>query len=93
MSESPITRGNTGCDLYIDRPVYIMKLDAAVNMYHHFCDFFNLFASLFIKRAVDGTDQFSTDVQVQWSTGGGVKGVVQVGYMVCTVYSGVLVGF
>ena len=33
------------CDVTIEKPTYVMKLDAAVNMYHHFCDFFNLFAT------------------------------------------------
>ncbi|KAL4706039.1 hypothetical protein ACJJTC_014261 [Scirpophaga incertulas] len=37
------------CDLVIDKPTYIMKLDASVNMYHHFCDFFNLYVSLHVN--------------------------------------------
>ena len=43
-----------------------MKLDAAVNMYHHFCDFLNLFASLFIQDAIlnNGTAMFNKDTQV-----------------------------
>jgi protein O-GlcNAc transferase len=27
------------CDITIDTPTYVVKLDASVNMYHHFCDF------------------------------------------------------
>jgi EGF domain-specific O-GlcNAc transferase len=30
------------CDITFDKPVIFMKLDATVNMYHHFCDFVNL---------------------------------------------------
>ena len=37
------------CDLRIEKPTFVMKLDATVNMYHHFCDFFNLYASLHIN--------------------------------------------
>ncbi|QQP53152.1 Uncharacterized protein FKW44_005519, partial [Caligus rogercresseyi] len=39
----------------------IIKLDATVNMYHHFCDFFNLYASLH----VNGSEyMYSDDVRV-----------------------------
>jgi len=34
------------CDVTIDTPTLIVKLDATSNMYHHFCDFFNMFLSL-----------------------------------------------
>lgn len=34
------------CDITIDKPTFIMKLDATINMYHHFCDFLNLYISL-----------------------------------------------
>ncbi|CAB1353498.1 unnamed protein product [Coregonus sp. 'balchen'] len=30
------------CDIIIEKPTVFMKLDAGVNMYHHFCDFVNL---------------------------------------------------
>jgi hypothetical protein len=56
------------CDLTFDRPVYVMKLDAEVNFYHHFCDFFNLFASLHLNN--DGKlmpSPWTDDVQVSWS--------------------------
>jgi len=39
------------CDLWIERPTYVMKLDATVNMYHHFCDFINLYASLHLNNS------------------------------------------
>lgn len=38
------------CDVRIDKPTYIMKIDATVNMYHHLCDFFNLYASFHIAN-------------------------------------------
>ncbi|KIH58449.1 hypothetical protein ANCDUO_11345 [Ancylostoma duodenale] len=37
------------CDVIFERPTIVMKLDAAVNMYHHFCDFVNLYASQHIN--------------------------------------------
>ncbi|XP_054743720.1 EGF domain-specific O-linked N-acetylglucosamine transferase [Anastrepha obliqua] len=39
------------CDLVVDTPTFIMKIDATYNMYHHFCDFFNLYASLFVNQS------------------------------------------
>lgn len=42
-------------------------LVAAVNMYHHFCDFFNLYASLHVNSSHPST--FSTDVHILiWET-------------------------
>ena len=46
------------CDVKIQKPTLIMKLDATVNMYHHLCDFFNLYSSLHINGS------FSRDVQI-----------------------------
>nr|CAG4634660.1 EOG090X02IK [Alona affinis] len=63
----PVTNQSNKCDVYIHKPTFIMKIDATVNMYHHFCDFFNLYASLH----VNGTDKdmFSTDVNILiWET-------------------------
>lgn len=34
------------CDVVVEKPTFFMKIDASVNMYHHFCDFFNLYASM-----------------------------------------------
>uniref|UniRef100_A0A7E4W626 Secreted protein n=1 Tax=Panagrellus redivivus TaxID=6233 RepID=A0A7E4W626_PANRE len=48
------------CDVIFDRPTIVMKLDASVNMYHHFCDFVNLYASQFINGS------FSQDVDIFW---------------------------
>ncbi|KAL4655921.1 EGF domain-specific O-linked N-acetylglucosamine transferase isoform X1 [Arapaima gigas] len=51
------------CDLIVERPTIFMKLDAGVNMYHHFCDFVNLYISQHLNNS------FSTDVNiVMWDT-------------------------
>ncbi|XP_029456924.1 EGF domain-specific O-linked N-acetylglucosamine transferase [Rhinatrema bivittatum] len=51
------------CDLTIEKPTYFMKLDAGVNMYHHFCDFVNLYITQHVNNS------FSTDVNiVMWDT-------------------------
>lgn len=39
------------CDIWIEKPTFLMKLDATVNMYHHFCDFINLYASLHLNNS------------------------------------------
>ncbi|XP_031566079.1 EGF domain-specific O-linked N-acetylglucosamine transferase-like [Actinia tenebrosa] len=51
------------CDIVIEKPTLLIKLDAGVSMYHHFCDFINMFAS----QHVNGS--FSTDINiVMWDT-------------------------
>jgi len=40
------------CDITITTPTVIVKLDAIVNMYHHFCDFFNIYLSLQLNQSV-----------------------------------------
>lgn len=51
------------CDEIVVKPTIFIKLDAVVNMYHHFCDFFNLYASQHINGS------FSDDVQIViWDT-------------------------
>ena len=51
------------CDEIVERPTVFIKLDAVVNMYHHFCDFFNLYASQHINGS------FSDDMQIViWDT-------------------------
>lgn len=40
-----LTEKEMDCDIVLDGPVIFMKLDFGGNMYHHFCDFFNLYAS------------------------------------------------
>ncbi|XP_043506488.1 EGF domain-specific O-linked N-acetylglucosamine transferase isoform X2 [Frieseomelitta varia] len=49
---------NHDCDIVIEKPTFIMKIDA-INMYHHFCDFFNLYASLHVNLSHPAA--FSTD--------------------------------
>ncbi|XP_030755069.1 EGF domain-specific O-linked N-acetylglucosamine transferase [Sitophilus oryzae] len=57
---------NGDCDVVLEKPTYIMKIDATINMYHHFCDFLNLYASLHLN---EGPEAFSTDVHVLiWET-------------------------
>ncbi|EFO24016.1 hypothetical protein LOAG_04468 [Loa loa] len=41
------------CDVIFDKPTVLIKLDASVNMYHHFCDFLNLYASQHINGSID----------------------------------------
>uniref|UniRef100_A0AAA9SZD3 EGF domain-specific O-linked N-acetylglucosamine transferase n=2 Tax=Bos TaxID=9903 RepID=A0AAA9SZD3_BOVIN len=56
------------CDIVIEKPTYFMKLDAGVNMYHHFCDFINLYITQHVNNS------FSTDVYVvMWDTGGKIR--------------------
>ncbi|KAM5315305.1 EGF domain-specific O-linked N-acetylglucosamine transferase isoform 3-T5 [Glossophaga mutica] len=51
------------CDIVIEKPTYFMKLDAGVNMYHHFCDFVNLYITQHVNNS------FTTDVYiVMWDT-------------------------
>lgn len=45
------------CDHIIEEPVFVMKIDASVNMYHHFCDFFNLYASLHLNGSSKSFDR------------------------------------
>ncbi|XP_072175614.1 EGF domain-specific O-linked N-acetylglucosamine transferase-like [Diadema setosum] len=53
------------CDITITRPTIFMKLDAGVNMYHHFCDFINLYMSQHINGS------FTRDVNiVMWDASG-----------------------
>lgn len=55
------------CDITIEKPTFILKIDATVNMYHHFCDFFNLYTSLHVNSSHPST--FSTDVHILiWET-------------------------
>eukprot|EP00088_Acartia_fossae_P014200 TRINITY_DN17577_c0_g1_i6.p1 TRINITY_DN17577_c0_g1~~TRINITY_DN17577_c0_g1_i6.p1 ORF type:complete len:521 (-),score=65.65 TRINITY_DN17577_c0_g1_i6:60-1622(-) len=64
IRESSSPMDSNTCDIIFTKPVIIMKLDAYVNMYHHFCDFLNLYISLFVRPVKDGRAMFSTDNQV-----------------------------
>ncbi|VDO36265.1 unnamed protein product [Onchocerca flexuosa] len=48
------------CDVVFDKPTVLIKLDASVNMYHHFCDFVNLYASQHINGSID------MDIDILW---------------------------
>lgn len=51
------------CDIIIYKPTYIIKLDATVNMYHHFCDFINLYLTKHFNQT------FSLDINILiWDT-------------------------
>ncbi len=52
------------CDVTVDKPTFIMKIDAPVNMYHHFCDFFNLYASLHINGTLESLDNRDVNVLI-----------------------------
>ncbi|CAG0913822.1 unnamed protein product [Notodromas monacha] len=52
------------CDVSFEKMVYVMKLDAEVNMYHHFCDFLNLYASLHVNSDWKLGNAWTKDVQV-----------------------------
>ena len=49
------------CDLTFEEPVFITKLDASVNMYHHFCDFINLYLSLHLNYSLGGMEASAWD--------------------------------
>lgn len=60
--------GQEICDVYVDKPTVVMKLDASVNMYHHFCDFFNLYASLHVN-STGNPAMYSKDINILiWET-------------------------
>ncbi|XP_039262747.1 EGF domain-specific O-linked N-acetylglucosamine transferase-like isoform X2 [Styela clava] len=54
----------SNCDVIIEKPTVLMKLDSGINLYHHFCDFFNLYLSQHVNNS-----WFDTDIQiVMWDT-------------------------
>ena len=54
-------KDDTKCDITFEEPVFITKLDASVNMYHHFCDFFNLYLSLHLNYSLGGHEASAWD--------------------------------
>ncbi|RXG69537.1 EGF domain-specific O-linked N-acetylglucosamine transferase [Armadillidium vulgare] len=61
LNES-VHRGSNLCDdVWVSKPAIVTKLDASVSMYHHFCDFLNLY----ISQHVNNSDEyaFTTDTQ------------------------------
>ncbi|XP_071516984.1 EGF domain-specific O-linked N-acetylglucosamine transferase [Panulirus ornatus] len=55
------------CDQWVDTPTYIMKIDANVNMYHHFCDFFNLYAAQHVNNTDDSSFSLNNQILI-WET-------------------------
>ncbi|XP_052781215.1 EGF domain-specific O-linked N-acetylglucosamine transferase-like isoform X2 [Mya arenaria] len=54
---------NEHCDVIIDKPVMFMKLDAGVNMFHHYCDFVNFYTSQHVNNS------FTRDMyMINWDT-------------------------
>jgi len=51
------------CDLFVNLPTIVMKLDATVSMYHHLCDFFNLYISLHLNSTFY-RDSFERNVNI-----------------------------
>ena len=51
------------CDIFVSLPTIVMKLDATVSMYHHFCDFFNLYISLHLNSTLY-RDSFERNVNI-----------------------------
>ncbi|KAL7042836.1 hypothetical protein ACKWTF_001303 [Chironomus riparius] len=55
------------CDVVVEKPTYLMKLDSTINLYHHFCDFFNLYVSQHVNFTHESG--FTTDVNILiWET-------------------------
>ena len=50
FEKKPIDDGM--CDIVVNEPTFIIKLDAGVNMYHHFCDFINLYENTKTKKFI-----------------------------------------
>jgi protein O-GlcNAc transferase len=58
---------NEMCDVIIEKPTFVMKIDSTYNMYHHFCDFVNLYASQHLNFTHPSS--FSTDNHILiWET-------------------------
>lgn len=67
QSQKTLSNENEECDMFINTPTFLMKIDASYNMYHHFCDFFNLYASLFVNQT--HYTSFDTNTQIiVWET-------------------------
>ena len=51
------SKDTKSCDHVVNKPTILMKPDLTSNMYHHFCDFFNLYASLALNGTVFSQDK------------------------------------
>ncbi len=52
------------CDVIVDHRTLVVKLDATVNIYHHFCDFLNMYISLHLTRDADFFDPDKINILV-----------------------------
>lgn len=66
-SSEPFYQNSKECDVIITTPTFLMKIDATYNMYHHFCDFFNLYATLFVNQTHHTVFDTNTQIII-WET-------------------------
>ena len=45
------------CSVLITKPTFMTKLDATVNMYHHFCDFLNIYLTMHLNNSLKSLDR------------------------------------
>ncbi|XP_014662509.1 PREDICTED: EGF domain-specific O-linked N-acetylglucosamine transferase-like [Priapulus caudatus] len=58
------------CDIVEDKLTFLIKLDIGANLYHHFCDFFNIYLSQHIGR-----HNFTDDIKIiSWDSPSGCSG-------------------
>ena len=60
-------KDNVKCDVIIEKKTYLMKLDATVNMYHHFCDFINLYLSFHVNDSLKDVNMYDNNIMI-WDT-------------------------
>lgn len=53
------------CDVNVTTPVYLMKLDATSNLYHHYCDFVNLYLTMHLNGSLS---ELSNNRILIWDT-------------------------
>ncbi|CAG7661329.1 unnamed protein product [Allacma fusca] len=69
LNTRPLEPNSGLCDQVVTRPTIIMKIDATVSYYHHFCDFVNLYMSLHVNSTSNMKNPFSKDVNIMiWRT-------------------------
>nr|CAB3242774.1 glycosyltransferase [Phallusia mammillata] len=62
----PYAHNDSFCDMIINEPVVMMKLDQGENLYHHMCDFLNLYLSLHLNDSIE-FDKNIRIVRWDWS--------------------------
>lgn len=48
----------SACDVTVEKPVLVVKLDAPTNMYHYFCNFVNIYSTLHLYN------RFTDDIEI-----------------------------